>query len=195
MIKPSISFVKRRWSKQGSCKKIIGKSSWNLKPAEKSSYSRHSVQAAGDAIHLGGLLLLELLKMSKGMKITLFGLLSLRDGLIIGLSWRKNARRKLDRLRAGVKMSVKAVAEMALRYVIRDIERRKKHISHLALQAFWPTERPATAWRIQAGSCCTMQSLIYDIGTVWNFKDFHKHVQVFWFCREGWGASTRWMTN
>ncbi len=122
-----------------------------------------------DAIHLGGLLLLELLNLSGVDEITLSDA-SLRDGLIIDYI-EKNGQ-KLNSLVQGKDVRESSSLMMALRYET-DIE-EKKHISKLALQLF-DQLKDLHGLDYSHRELLHHASLIYDIGQFVNFQDFHKH--------------------
>jgi exopolyphosphatase/guanosine-5'-triphosphate,3'-diphosphate pyrophosphatase len=139
-----------------------------LEPGKRSTIPGISANRV-DAIHLGGLLLLELLKISKVDEITLSDA-SLRDGLIIDYL-EKNGQ-KLDRLEQGKDVRESSSLMMALRYDTDIAE--KKHISKLALQLF-DQLKALHGLEDSSRELLHQASLIYDIGQFVNFKDFHKH--------------------
>ncbi len=122
-----------------------------------------------DAIHLGGMLILELLKMAKVTEITLSDA-SLRDGLIIDYIERN--RLKLGEFKEGKNIKERSSLLMAMRYET-DIE-EKKHVSKLALQLFDQLEElhqmDGNARDLLQNAC-----LLYDVGLFVNFQDYQKH--------------------
>ena len=138
-------------------------------PAEKRTEVKGISENRVDAIHLGGLLLLELLKLADVKEITLSDA-SLRDGLIIDYI-EKNSQ-KLGKLVEGKNIRERSCLLMAMRYET-DIE-EKKHISNLALELF---DQLSEVHRMndQAREILQNACLIYDLGLFINFQDYQKH--------------------
>ncbi|MCL6260146.1 Ppx/GppA family phosphatase [Aquiflexum sp. TKW24L] len=122
-----------------------------------------------DAIHLGGLLLLELLKMAGVKEITLSDA-SLREGLIIDYL-EKNGL-KLGDIIEGKDIRERSSLLLATRYDT-DIE-EKKHVCNLALQLF-DQLKDLHQMNIEARDLLQNACLIYDVGLFVNFQDYHKH--------------------
>ncbi|MCR9013579.1 Ppx/GppA phosphatase family protein [Aquiflexum gelatinilyticum] len=138
-------------------------------PADKRTDVKGISENRVDAIHLGGLLLLELLKMADAKEITLSDA-SLREGLIIDYI-EKNGL-KLSDLVEGKNIRERSCLLMAMRYET-DIE-EKKHVSMLALQLFDQLKEihqmDSDARELLQNAC-----LIFDVGLFVNFQDYHKH--------------------
>jgi exopolyphosphatase/guanosine-5'-triphosphate,3'-diphosphate pyrophosphatase len=138
-------------------------------PADKRTDVKGISENRVDAIHLGGLLLLELLKMAGTKEITLSDA-SLREGLIIDYI-EKNGL-KLSDLVEGKNIRERSCLLMAMRYET-DIE-EKKHVGILALQLFDQLKEvhqmDSDARELLQNAC-----LIFDVGLFVNFQDYHKH--------------------
>jgi exopolyphosphatase / guanosine-5'-triphosphate,3'-diphosphate pyrophosphatase len=122
-----------------------------------------------DAIHLGGLLLLELLKMAGVKEITLSDA-SLREGLIIDYL-EKNGL-KFGDLIEGKDIRERSSLLLATRYDT-DIQ-ENKHVCNLALQLF-DQLKDLHQMNVEARDLLQNACLIYDIGLFVNFQDYHKH--------------------
>lgn len=122
-----------------------------------------------DAIHLGGMLILELLHLSGASEITLSDA-SLRDGLIIDYIERN--RPKLGDLVEGKNIKERSSLLMAMRYET-DIE-EKRHVSKLALQLFDQLQEEHQM-NEEAKELLHNACLIYDVGLFVNFQDYQKH--------------------
>lgn len=122
-----------------------------------------------DAIHLGGLCLLEILKLAGVEELTLSDA-SLRDGLIIDYI-EKNGQ-KLEELVAGKSVRERSSLLMAMRFET-DIQ-EKKHVARLALQLF---DQLKDYHKLEGSSRDLLYHacLLYDIGLFVNFQDYHKH--------------------
>lgn len=138
-------------------------------PANKRTEVKGINENRVDAIHLGGLLLVELLKMAKVDEITLSDA-SLRDGLIIDYIERNKL--KLGELEEGKNIRERSCMLMAMRYET-DVQ-EKKHVSQLALHLF---DQLQEVHQMDEGARELLQNacLIYDVGLFVNFQDYHKH--------------------
>jgi exopolyphosphatase / guanosine-5'-triphosphate,3'-diphosphate pyrophosphatase len=138
-------------------------------PASKRSEVKGINENRVDAIHLGGLLLVELLKMAKAEEITLSDA-SLRDGLIIDYI-EKNSL-KLGELEEGKNIRERSCLLMAMKYETDIAE--KKHVGELAMQLF-DQLRNVHLMDDAARELLQNACLIYDVGVFVNFQDYHKH--------------------
>jgi exopolyphosphatase/guanosine-5'-triphosphate,3'-diphosphate pyrophosphatase len=122
-----------------------------------------------DAIHLGGLLITELLQLAEVKELTLSDA-SLREGLIIDYI-EKNGQ-KLINLVEGKNVRERSSLLLAMRYDT-DLEENKQ-VARLALQLF---DQLKDLHRLdeQARDLLYQSCLIYDVGTYVNFQDYHKH--------------------
>jgi exopolyphosphatase / guanosine-5'-triphosphate,3'-diphosphate pyrophosphatase len=138
-------------------------------PASKRSEVKGINENRVDAIHLGGLLLVELLKMAKAEEIILSDA-SLRDGLIIDYI-EKNIL-KLGELEEGKNIRERSCLLMAMKYETDIAE--KKHVGELAIQIF---DQLKNVHLMDDGARELLQNscLIYDVGVFVNFQDYHKH--------------------
>lgn len=138
-------------------------------PADKRSDIKGISENRVDAIHLGGLLIVELLKMAEAKEITLSDA-SLREGLIIDYI-EKNGPKLGDQVE-GKNIRERSCLLMAMRYET-DIE-EKKHVTKMALQLFDQLKEvhqlDADARELLQHAC-----LIFDVGLFVNFQDYHKH--------------------
>ena len=123
----------------------------------------------GDAIHLGGVLLSELLALAENKEIILCDA-SLREGLIIDYL-EKNIQ-TISKPQLGLNLRERSCLQLAARYNT-DIE-AKKHVAKLALQLF---DQLQTLHRLDDHSRDILYhaSLIYDVGLFINFENYHKH--------------------
>ncbi len=122
-----------------------------------------------DAIHLGGLLLVELLHMAKADEIILCDA-SLREGLIIDYL-EKNGQ-KLEETSIGTNVRERSSLLLASRYDT-DLE-AKKHVISLATQLFDQLDAIHGLngqHRELLGHAC----LVYDVGLFVNFQNYQKH--------------------
>lgn len=122
-----------------------------------------------DAIHLGGLLLVELLKLAKVKELTLSDA-SLREGLIIDYIEKHGQR--LEEVVDGKNIRERSSLLMAMKYET-DIE-EKKHVSRLAMQLF-DQLKDFHGLDMAARELLYQACLVYDVGTFVNFQDYHKH--------------------
>jgi exopolyphosphatase / guanosine-5'-triphosphate,3'-diphosphate pyrophosphatase len=122
-----------------------------------------------DAIHLGGLLLVELLQMAGAKEITLCDA-SLRDGLIIDYL-EKNGQ-KLEEISIGKDVRERSSLMLASKYDT-DLE-AKAHVSGLAMQLF-DQLKDLHGLDPQARELLYHASLIFDVGLFVNFQGYQKH--------------------
>jgi len=122
-----------------------------------------------DAIHLGGLLLVELLHLAGVDELTLSDA-SLRDGLIIDYIERNG--QKLQDSVAGKNLRERSSLLLAKRYET-DVD-QKRHVARLALQLF-DQLKDFHGMDESARDLLYHASLIFDVGAFVNFKDYHKH--------------------
>jgi exopolyphosphatase/guanosine-5'-triphosphate,3'-diphosphate pyrophosphatase len=122
-----------------------------------------------DAIHLGGLLLIELLQLAGAKEITLCDA-SLRDGLIIDYL-EKNGQ-KLEEISIGKNVRERSSLMLASKYNT-DLE-AKSHVSGLAMQLF-DQLKDLHGLDFQARELLYHASLIYDVGLFVNFQNYQKH--------------------
>jgi len=123
----------------------------------------------GDAIHLGGVLLSELLHLTESNEITLCDA-SLREGLIIDYL-EKNVQ-LLTKTNLGINLRERSCLQLATRYNT-DID-SKKHVARIALQLF---DQLQILHRMddQARELLYHACLIYDVGLFINFENYQKH--------------------
>ncbi|WP_194974020.1 Ppx/GppA phosphatase family protein [Aquiflexum lacus] len=141
---------------------------WEL-PAEKRATIPGINENRADAIHLGGMLLLELLNLADVKEMTLSDA-SLRDGLIVDYV-EKNGQ-KLEDLVQGKNIRERSCLLNAMKYE-SDIS-ENKHVAKLALQLF-DQLKDHHGMNDSARDLLYHACLIYDIGTFVNFQDYHKH--------------------
>jgi exopolyphosphatase/guanosine-5'-triphosphate,3'-diphosphate pyrophosphatase len=138
-------------------------------PPEKRSEIPGINENRVDAIHLGGLLLLEILKLTDMKELTLSDA-SLRDGLIVDYI-EKNGQ-KLQDFVQGKNIRERSCLLKAMKYESDMVE--NKHVAQLALQLFDQMKEHhgmnGAARDLLYNAC-----LIYNIGTFVNFQDYHKH--------------------
>jgi len=123
----------------------------------------------GDAIHLGGVLLAELLDIIGNAEIILCDA-SLREGLIIDYL-EKNVQ-LLSKPQHGLNLRERSCLQLASRYNT-DIE-SKKHVAKLAMQLFEQLH-PLHKMDEDSKEMLYHSSLIYDVGLFINFENYHKH--------------------
>lgn len=123
----------------------------------------------GDAIHLGGLLLVELLHLARVEELTLSDA-SLREGLIIDYI-EKNGQKLQDSV-PGKNLRERSSLLLAKRYET-DVE-QKRQVARLAVQLF-DQLKDLHGMDVTARDLLYHASLIFDVGTYVNFKDYHKH--------------------
>jgi len=122
-----------------------------------------------DAIHLGGVLLSELLEFIDIEEIILCDA-SLREGLIIDYL-EKNVQ-IVSKPQIAKTLKERSCIQLASRYNT-DIE-AKKHVAKLALQLFDQLQ-PLHRLDDQSRELLYHACLIYDVGLFINFENYHKH--------------------
>jgi len=122
-----------------------------------------------DAIHLGGLLLVELLHLAGVEELTLSDA-SLREGLIIDYI-EKNGQKLQDSV-AGKNLRERSSLLLAKRYET-DVD-QKRQVAKLAVQLF-DQLKDLHGMDAPARDLLYHASLIFDVGSFVNFKDYHKH--------------------
>lgn len=122
-----------------------------------------------DAIHLGGVLLSELLNLTESKEIIICDA-SLREGLIIDYL-EKNVQ-LLSKPNLGVTLKERSCLTLAAKYNT-DIE-SKKHVAKLALQLF---DQLQALHQLDDHSKDMLYyaCLIYDVGLFINFENYQKH--------------------
>ncbi|WP_373494131.1 Ppx/GppA phosphatase family protein [Aquiflexum sp.] len=138
-------------------------------PAEKRSEIPGINENRVDAIHLGGLLLVELLKLTDVKELTLSDA-SLREGLIVDYV-EKNGQ-KLEDLVLGSSIREKSCMLKSMKYDTDILE--NKHVAQLAMQLF-DQLKDYHGMDLAARDLLYHACLIYDIGTYVNFQNYHKH--------------------
>ncbi len=138
-------------------------------PPEKRSEIPGVSENRIDAIHLGGLLLVELLKLAEVKELTLSDA-SLREGLIVDYVERNG--QKLGDLVLGSSIREKSCMLKSMKYETDILE--NKHVAQLALQLF-DQLKEYHDMDSDARELLYYASLIYDIGTYVNFQNYHKH--------------------
>jgi exopolyphosphatase/guanosine-5'-triphosphate,3'-diphosphate pyrophosphatase len=165
--KTIVNSVNAEVVKVGDLEKIV-KKLLQMEPEKRSDIPGISPNRV-DAVHLGGLLLLELLELAGADKITLCDA-SLREGLIIDYI-EKNGQ-KLEEIGDGKNLRERSSLLMASRYGT-DIE-AKKHVSRLAMKLF-DQLKDLTGLNDQSRELLFHACLIYDVGLYVNFQDYQKH--------------------
>ncbi len=122
-----------------------------------------------DAIHLGGVLLVQLLKMAEAEQITLCDA-SLREGLIIDYIQRYSQKELSFALDQGLRY--RSAAQLARKYDA-DLE-QKSHVAHLAVQLFDQLQK-RHGQGDGARQILEHAALLYGIGQYISFKQYHKH--------------------
>lgn len=138
-------------------------------PAEERSKNPGIGDNRAEAIHLGGMLLVELLRFAEVDEITLCDA-SLREGLIIDYLDKRG--HKLLEISESESIKERSCLFLASRYET-DVD-SKKHISNLALTLFDQLSE-VHGMDGQAREMLHHAALIFDIGLNVNFKDYHKH--------------------
>lgn len=118
---------------------------------------------------MGGLLLIELLKLSEVKELTLSDA-SLREGLII--DYVEKYGQQLEEIVEGKSLRERSSLLLAKRYKT-DIE-EKRQVARLALQLF-DQLKDLHGLDELARDLLYQSCLIYDVGTFVNFQDYHKH--------------------
>ena len=122
-----------------------------------------------DAIHLGALLLVEILQKLEATSITVSDA-SLRDGMIINHIEKHGL--KIEEVSLGKNLKEKSCIRLAMKYDTDLSE--KRHVMGIALQLFDQLKDLHRADNYERDLIC-YASLIYDIGSFVAFQDFHKH--------------------
>ncbi len=122
-----------------------------------------------DAIHLGGVLLVQLLKLAEATQITLCDA-SLREGLIIDYIQRYSGKGFSFSLHEDLRH--RSVAQLARKYN-SDLEQRA-HVAYLAGQMF---DQLNAAHRLDKSARDLLQhaAMLYGIGQYISFERYHKH--------------------
>ncbi len=141
-----------------------------MKPGEREAIPRINSERT-DTIHLGGVLLLELLKLAKTDGLTLCDA-SLREGVVLDYLDRHPLDLRIFPAIANVRH--RSVVQLARKYE-RD-GRRENHIANLALQIFDQT-RELHQLGVFERSILYYAALLNSIGQFINFKQYHKHSQ------------------
>ncbi|SEJ41527.1 exopolyphosphatase / guanosine-5'-triphosphate,3'-diphosphate pyrophosphatase [Cyclobacterium xiamenense] len=122
-----------------------------------------------DAIHLGALLLVELLQLVEADRMTISDA-SLREGMI--LHYIEKNKLQIGKETQGKNLREKSCIWLANRYET-ELD-AKKHVSGLALQLFDQLKSLHGAGE-QERSLLYHAALIYDVGLYVKFQDYHKH--------------------
>ncbi len=134
---------------------------------------RASVDGIGekrtDSIHLGGLLLVQLLKMAGAEKLTLSNA-SLREGLI--LDYLESHAGKIDNFPELKDLRHRSVAQLAHQFNT-DWE-QKEHVSRLALQLFDQTAKIHGMESFER-DILEFAALLHSVGQYIRFERYHKH--------------------
>jgi len=122
-----------------------------------------------DAIHLGALLLVEILTQINASVITISDA-SLRDGMIINHLEKHGIQ--IEEVSQGKSLKEKSCLRLAIKYDTDLME--KRHVMRIALQLFDQLKHLHEADNYERDLICHA-SLIYDIGLFVAFQDYHKH--------------------
>ena len=122
-----------------------------------------------DAIHLGGVLLVQLLKMAEAQEITLCDA-SLREGLIIDYIQRYSQKELSFSLHEDLRH--RSAAQLARKYN-SDLE-QKAHVSHLAVQLFDKLQK-AHGLSDAERNMLEHAAMLYGIGQYISFGRYHKN--------------------
>ncbi|MEX0884438.1 MAG: Ppx/GppA family phosphatase, partial [Cyclobacteriaceae bacterium] len=122
-----------------------------------------------DGIHLGALVLVELLQMTNTSEITISDA-SLREGMIINHI--KKHGLQIEENLEGKNIKEKSCLLLSARYET-DLD-EKKHISRLSLQLFDQLKEQHHAGNHER-ELLYFASLIFDVGNYIQFKNYHKH--------------------
>lgn len=140
----------------------------NMKLDKRASVNNIGEKRA-DAIHLGGVLLVELLKMAKVEELTLCDA-SLREGLI--LDYLESHAHKIDAFPELQDLRHRSVAQLANQF---DVDwQQKEHVSRLALQIF---DQTAELHQMDSFERDILEfaALLHSVGQYIRFKRYHKH--------------------
>ena len=122
-----------------------------------------------DAIHLGGVLLIQLLKLAEATEITLCDA-SLREGLIIDYIQRYSQKEITFSLHEDLRH--RSAAQLARKYN-SDLE-QKSHVAHLALQLFDQLQK-AHDLSENERNLLEHAAMLYAIGQYISFSRYHKN--------------------
>ncbi|WP_339717088.1 Ppx/GppA phosphatase family protein [Cyclobacterium amurskyense] len=122
-----------------------------------------------DAIHLGALLLVEILTQVNASALTISDA-SLRDGMIINHIEKHGLQ--IEEISQGKNLKEKSCLRLAIKYDTDLTE--KKHVLGIALQLFDQLKHLHGADNYER-ELVSYASLIYDIGLFVAFQDYHKH--------------------
>ena len=122
-----------------------------------------------DAIHLGGVLLVQLLKLAEVEQITLCDA-SLREGLIIDYIQRYSQKELSFSLHEDLRH--RSIAQLARKYN-SDLE-QKAHVARLAVQLFDQLQQVHSLDE-PARSMLEHAAMLYGIGQYISFNRYHKH--------------------
>ncbi|MDO6438236.1 Ppx/GppA phosphatase family protein [Cyclobacterium sp. 1_MG-2023] len=140
---------------------------------ESSPQERGEIQgiseSRADAIHLGALLLVEILQQIDATSITVSDA-SLRDGMIINHIEKHGL--KIEEVSLGKNLKEKSCIRLAMKYETDLSE--KRHVMGIALQLFDQLKEFHGAENYER-DLISYACLIYDIGSFVAFQDFHKH--------------------
>jgi exopolyphosphatase/guanosine-5'-triphosphate,3'-diphosphate pyrophosphatase len=155
--------VVKRSSLEKLTDKLLG-----LKPDKRASVNDIGEKRA-DAIHLGGVLLVELLKMAKAEQLILCDA-SLREGLI--LDYLESHAHKIDAFPELQDLRHRSVAQLANQFNV-DWQ-QKEHVSCLALQLFDQTQSLHKMGVFERDTL-EFAALLHSVGQYIRFKRYHKH--------------------
>ena len=139
-----------------------------MKPDKRSSVKSIGDKRA-DSIHLGGVLLVQLLKSAEVKELTLSNA-SLREGLI--LDYLDSHARKIDSFPELKDLRHRSVAQLAYQFDV-DWE-QKEHVAHLALQIFDQTTDLHGMDKFER-DILEFAALLHSVGQYIRFKRYHKH--------------------
>lgn len=122
-----------------------------------------------DAIHLGALLLVEILEQIKASSITISDA-SLRDGMIISHLEKHGV--KIEEISQGKNLKEKSCIRLAVKYDTDPME--KKHVLGIALQLFDQLKHLHETANYER-DLIGYASLIYDVGLFVAFENYQKH--------------------
>jgi len=122
-----------------------------------------------DSIHLGGVLLVQLLKMAGAEELTMSNA-SLREGLI--LDYLESHARKIDNFPELEDLRHRSVAQLAHQFNT-DWE-QKEHVSRLALQLFDQTASIHGMGSFER-DILEFSALLHSVGQYIRFERYHKH--------------------
>ena len=139
-----------------------------MSPEERAALPALNKRRA-DAIHLGGVLLVQLLEAAGVGEITLCDA-SLREGLIIDYLERYSGR--IAEVTPQRDLRYRSVAQLALKFN-SDLS-QKKHVAGLALQIFDQTVSLHGYGRFER-EILEYAALLHDVGQYIRFNDYHDH--------------------